>query len=184
MGNRMTYRSARRGPLLILPLVLTLAGGCVERAFVITSDPGGAVVFNERNLPLSATPADESFVYYGRYRFTLVKDGYETLVVEENVQPPWYEWTGLDFISENLIPWTIRDVHRFHYKLQRAVITPPEAVLKQGATLRAKGQTVGEALPAQPVGGQPVPTQPPGILTNPGSVPVLQPPAGMPDPAR
>lgn len=182
MGKKMTFRSTRRGPLLVVPLVLAFAGGCVERAFVITSEPS-AVVFNERQEPLSRTPADESFVYYGRYRFTLVADGYETLVVEENVAPPWYEWMFIDFISENVIPWTIRDVRRFHYKLQPAQVFPTKQVLDQGESLRAKGKTVGEPLPPQPV-GQPAPTRPPGILNNPGTLPVLPAPAGLPEPAR
>jgi hypothetical protein len=176
----MTCRSAHRASLLLVPLVLMT--GCVERAMVITSEPGGAVVYDERNVPLSGTAADKSFVYYGRYRFTLVKDGYETLVVEENVQPPWYEWMPLDFISENLIPWTIRDIRRFHYRLQPAHVFPAGEVLQQAETLRAKGQTVGEPLPPQAV-GQPAPTQPPGILSNPGPS-VLPPPAGLPEPAR
>jgi PEGA domain len=177
----MTGRSARCAPLLVLPLLLPLAAGCVERSMVITSEPYGAVVYDERQLPLSSTPADKSFVYYGKYRFTLVKDGYETLVVEEDVPPPWYEWLGLDFISENVIPWTIRDQRRFHYKLQLAHVFPTQQVLDQGAPLRAKGQTIGEALPPEPVGGRPAPTEPPGILSNPGQ-PLLQPPVGMPQP--
>ena len=180
----MMLRLARRGLCLALPLLLACAGGCVERAIVITSEPGGAVVYDERQIPLSGTPADKSFVYYGRYRFTLVKDGYETLVVEENIAPPWYEWTGLDFISENLIPWTLRDVHRFKYHLQPARIVTAGEVVPPAEALRAKGKTIGEALPPQPVGGQPVPTQPPGILSNPGALPPLQAPAGMPEPAR
>src|SRR5438067_976049 len=98
----MSYRSARSGALLVLPLLLMLVSGCVERAMVITTEPFGALVYDERQQPLSGSPADKSFVYYGRYRFTIVKDGYQTLVVEENVQPPWYEWMFLDFISENV----------------------------------------------------------------------------------
>jgi hypothetical protein len=173
----MTYRSARTAAFL-LPLALALTTGCVERAFVITTEPFGAVVYDEKNQPLSGSPADKSFVYYGKYRFTIVKDGYQTLVVEEDVKPPWYEWIGIDFISENLIPWTVRDIRRFHYKLQPATFVPLDNVLDMGKMLRAKGQTIGEPLPPGPV-GQPAPETPPGILSNPGQSvvpPIARPP--------
>jgi hypothetical protein len=145
----MAHRSSRWYWALALPLCLALVAGCVERRMVITTEPFGAIVYDERNVPLSASPADHPFTYYGKYRFKIVKDGYETLVVEENVQPPWYEWLGLDFVSETLLPWTLRDVRRFHYKLQPVVIVPPETVLEQGKLLRARGLTVGEPLPPQ-----------------------------------
>jgi hypothetical protein len=164
---------------LILPFGLVLSTGCVERAMVITTEPFGAVVFDERNIPLSGSPADKSFVYYGKYQFTIVKDGYQTLVVEEDVKPPWYEWIGLDFISENLIPWTVRDIRRYHYKLQPAIVTDLDSVLEMGKMLRAKGLTIGEPLPPGPSGQPAPPISPPGILSNPGQSvvpPVARPP--------
>src|SRR5581483_5232398 len=46
--------------------------GCVERRYVITSDPPGAIVYcNGRQI--GATPVDDHFIYYGKYDFTLVK---------------------------------------------------------------------------------------------------------------
>jgi hypothetical protein len=178
----MSYPSAR-WCVLAVPLLLALLSGCVERTMVITSEPFGAIVFDERNVPLSATPADKSFTYYGKYRFTLVKDGYETLIVEESVIAPWYEWGPLEFISENLIPWTVRDVHRFHYKLQPVRIIPTRQVLEQGMPLRDKSKTIGEPLPPSPLpprSGQPAPAvEQPGIVSNPGQSvvpPAVRPP--------
>jgi hypothetical protein len=142
----MAHRSVRYG-LLAVPVFLALLAGCVERRMVITTEPFGALVYDERNVPISASPADRPFTYYGKYRYKIVKDGYETLVVEEDVRPPWYEWIGLDFISETLIPWTVRDVRRFHYQLKNAVVVPAEEVLKQGEPLRARGLVTGEPLP-------------------------------------
>jgi hypothetical protein len=143
----MARRSVRWSGFLALPLFLALLTGCVERRMVITTEPFGALVYDERNVPLSASPADRPFTYYGKYRFKIVKDGYETLVVEEDVRPPWYEWIGLDFVSETLIPWTLRDVRRFHYQLKNAVVVPPEEVLKQGTPLRERGLITGEPAP-------------------------------------
>src|ERR1700693_6201901 len=100
----MTHRLVRRCGLLSWPVVLVLSIGAVERRMVIPTEPYGAIVYNEKDLPLSASPADMPFTYYGKYRFKIVKDGYETLVAEEKVDAPWYEWIGLDFISETLVP--------------------------------------------------------------------------------
>ena len=72
---------------------------------------------------------DREFTYYGTYRFTLVRDGFQTMTVEEHVKAPWYEIIGLDFISENLIPWTIPDVRRFHYDLLPMKMMPEETIL-------------------------------------------------------
>jgi hypothetical protein len=132
--------------------------GCVERRFVITSNIPGAIVYDEKGQPMGATPVDREFTYYGKYRFTLVKDGFQTQVVEEQVRAPWYEFVGLDFVSENLIPWTMRDIRRFHYTLQPAQMVPAEAVLQDGTVLRGRGQAIQPATP--PPG--PVPLPPPG----------------------
>ena len=98
-------------------LLMLSAVGCVEQRFIIITEPDGAIAWDYRNRPLSATPADMPFTYYGKYLFTLSKEGYETKVVEEQVRAPWYMLPGLDFVSENVLPWTIRDVRTFHYTL-------------------------------------------------------------------
>src|SRR6478672_8516057 len=59
---------------------LALLAGCVERRFVIESDPPGALVLLNGQ-PLGTTPVDGYFTYYGNYRFTIIKDGFETLHV-------------------------------------------------------------------------------------------------------
>jgi hypothetical protein len=84
-----------------------LNAGCVERRFVVTSEPPGAKVLGNGQ-DLGPTPADDAFVYYGNYHFTLIKEGYETLQVDQSVNPPWYQYPAIDFFSENIIPWKIR----------------------------------------------------------------------------
>jgi len=123
--------------------LLAGASGCVERRMVIITEPYGAVVFDEKNQSIGAAPADHPFTYYGKYSFRIAKDGYETMRVEQQVRAPWYEFPGLDFISENLVPWTIRDVRYFRYALQPLKDTPPEALLQQAEQLRSYGQTIG-----------------------------------------
>jgi hypothetical protein len=133
--------------LLAAVLAMMVLAGCVERRFVIDSEPFGAVVFDENDQPISQAPADKQFTYYGKYRFKLVKDGYKTLIVEERIRAPWYELPGLDFISENLIPWTIRDVRRKTYPMEPIdPLSPersPDKVKADGELLRQQAVNVG-----------------------------------------
>jgi hypothetical protein len=124
-----------------------LLPGCVERRYVITSDPPGAVVLRNGQ-PLGATPVDDHFVYYGDYEFTLIKDGYETLKVVQRIPTPWYEYFPLDFVSENLFPWPITDVRRFHYKLEPRRVVNPNQLLDEAQNLRNRGNSIGP--PVQP----------------------------------
>ncbi len=130
--------------------VLVLAGllsGCVERRSFITSEPLGATVFHNGQ-PIGATPVDDYFIYYGDQEYTLVKDGYETLRVRQPVPAPWYEYPLVDFISENLIPWKIRDVRRFPTHQLQPLQTPRgDQVLSRAQDLRGRGQTLGPPRP-------------------------------------
>ena len=131
----------RRGLTLEL-LTLALLAGCVERRFVIVSDPPGALVLMNGQ-PLGATPVDGHFLYYGKYQFTLIKDGYETLQVEEKFRPPWYEYAPLDFVSENLYPGKIEDVRRpGMYRLSPRLQPRTDALFGQAEQLRQKGRSL------------------------------------------
>jgi hypothetical protein len=120
--------------------------GCVERSYLITTEPAGAVVY-ENDHPIGAAPKDRPFTYYGKYRFTLVADSGQTAVVDEYIKPPFYEYPLLDFISENVLPFTIRDKRHFHYVLPPMPIVPPDQVRAAGEALRRKGQDIGVPLP-------------------------------------
>jgi hypothetical protein len=181
----MPYRCVPLSRLLLALLGLIGLGGCVERRMVIITDPPYATVFDEKNQIIGASPVDRTFVYYGKYRFRLVKDGCATLIVEERVRPPWYEYFPLDFIAENLIPFTLRDVRYFKYTLQPAPVVTPEAVLQQGEQLRERGKTIGTPAPAtvQPAAVAPPVTFGPPDAVNPPPLPAGPPPAQPPVPA-
>jgi hypothetical protein len=159
-------RGIRQGGWVwVLAACAGLLGGCVERRFVVYSDPPGAIVY-ENGMPLGAAPADHHFVYYGKYHFTLVRDGFQTLQVDQEISQPWYEFPGLDFISENLIPWTIRDVRRFYYALEPLQVPNTRELRDHADALRARGLAIQP--PPTPVNG------PPGVPVN---APPLVPPA-------
>jgi hypothetical protein len=142
----MNPRVRRNACWLGIVLGAGLLTGCVERKYVLTTDPPGALVF-ENNRPIGQAPADGTFVYYGYYDFTLVADGYETLKVRERIRAPWYEWFPLDFVTENLIPWKIQDERRFHYVLQPTQMPNVQDVGNRAQEFRNRGQAIGREGP-------------------------------------
>lgn len=139
----------RSAVLVSVLAIVVLMSGCVERRFVIHSDPPGAMVLRNGH-PLGAAPADDHFVFYGTYRFTLIKDGFETLHVDQEVKAPWWQYPPFDFITENLIPWTIRDIRRFTYQMQPAAQPRSDEVLGRGSELRMRGQAIQSPPPPPP----------------------------------
>jgi hypothetical protein len=135
-------RTAWLGALL---LAVSAGAGCVERRYLITSDPPGALVYRN-GVPIGATPVDDYFIYYGEYDFTLVKEGYETLHARVKIGTPWYEVPPLDFVTENLYPFKVRDVREggpFHFVLRPWSMPNPGEVLNRANDLRDRGRTLG-----------------------------------------
>jgi hypothetical protein len=137
---------------------LGLSSGCVDRRFVIESDPPGSMI-EVNSKAVGPAPGELPFTYYGTYRFVFIRDGYETLTVDEKISAPWYEYFPLEFVAENLLPFTIRDVRYIHKPLQPMIVVPPEEILRRGEQLRAQGQTIGDA----PLHGPAAPGTVPGV---------------------
>jgi hypothetical protein len=127
-------------------LVILSAAGCVERKFVVDTDPPNVLVL-VNNTPLGPSPAYGSFVYHGKYNFTLMAPGYETLHATEDVRAPWYEWPGLDFFFETLWPFEIEDVHQFHYQMVPQTIPNTADVLSRSGQLRDQGRNLQPVAP-------------------------------------
>jgi hypothetical protein len=144
------------GWILVLTVVAGLSSGCVDRRFVIESDPQNANVYINNKL-VGATPANAQFTYYGDYQFVFDHDGCDRLTVIEHVRPPWYEWFPLEFIAENLLPWTIHDIHYIGVdaagKLKLLPAKPlvsEQETLEKANIIRVKGQTIGVPEVPQP----------------------------------
>jgi hypothetical protein len=168
----------RHAWLVALVLLAALNAGCVTRRYVITSDPPGANVYRNGQL-IGATPVEEQFVYYGKYHFVLVKDGYEPFDEVREVAAPWYEYPGLDFVFENLVAFTLRDVHRIHYVLQPLRTVRHDDVRQAAEVLRARGKLI-PSKPAAPKPDVGTPAVRPPIPPTPRILPPGQPvpPAG------
>lgn len=150
-------------------LTMSLTTGCIERRFTICSEPTGALVYYNNNY-LGVTPVDGYLVYYGKQRFRLIKEGYETLDVTPDYAPPWYEWPGIDFITENIYPFKVRDVRRFSYTLRPLQSILPEEVRQRAEELRSRGQTIGVPAPPRPLDPTPVPAAPAAPSAQPGAI--------------
>jgi hypothetical protein len=130
-------------------LLLLGASGCVQRRFTVRTNPPGAVLYVDDN-EIGVTPASHDFVYYGVRKIRLVKDGYETLTVLQPIPAPWYQFIGLDFITENLIPGEIRDERVLDFQMQPQIIVPTEQLLSRAENLRQGTQAVAPLPPPAP----------------------------------
>ena len=151
---------ARSIPILLLAVA---TAGCVQRRMTIRSNPPGALVYVD-DYQIGTTPVSHDFVYYGTRKIRLVKDGYETLTVRQPFPIPWYEYFPLDFVSENLIPWEIRDERVVDLAMAPAAATPPEVVVARAEQARLAAGSMPPAVPTStgtpPVAAPPAPVQP------------------------
>ena len=142
---------AARLVLLALVVALTPAlAGCVQRRLSIRSNPPGALVYVD-DYEIGRTPCSTQFTYYGKRKFRLVLDGYETLTTEQRIWFPWYQVVGVDFVAENLVPWEIRDERDLVFTMQPLRNVPTEELLENAERLRAGSRMTGLV----PTGGEP-----------------------------
>ncbi len=108
--------------------------GCVHRRMTIESVPGRALVVVDGE-EIGFTPASVDFTYYGTREIKLIKDGFETMTVQQPVPAPWYQIPPFDFFSDNFAFGQIKDQHRFVYQMQPSVTGQAET---QGLIDRAQ----------------------------------------------
>jgi len=139
--------------------VLLVSIGCVQRRMTVRSNPPGALVYVD-DYQIGTTPVSTDFVYYGTRKIRLIKDGYDTLTVQQPFPVPWYEVFPLDFVTENLWPWEIRDERVVDLAMVPAGTVPAEAVVSR-AELARRSAGSGPPVPVAPV-AVPVPSLSPG----------------------
>jgi hypothetical protein len=142
----------RRCLAAMLAIVLTASqAACVERRMIVRSNPPGAVLYVD-DYPIGTTPCATSFIYYGTRQIRLVKDGYETLVVNQPIPAPWYEFFPADFVAENLVPGHIRDVRVLSYDLRPLLPVPNDQLTGRADALRAavKAEQASEGIIPRP----------------------------------
>lgn len=154
-----------------LAMAVLAAAGCVQRRMTIRSNPPGALVYVD-DYQIGTTPVSTDFIYYGTRKIRLVKDGYETLTVRQPFPLPWYQIFPLDFVTENIWPWEIRDERVVDLAMTPAAATPPEEVVSRAEVARLSAASL-PAPPPAPVTVRPLP---------PPALPAVPPPQALPQP--
>jgi len=149
------------------------ANGCVRRRMTINSNPAGAVVYVD-DRDIGKTPVSTPFTYYGTREIQLVKDGYETLTVQQRFPPQWYQIPPLDFFSENLWPWELRDERIVNLEMAPQENVSTDEILRRGENLR-QTSTAGFIAPL-PATNAPTMNQPPVVDPSSPSINRLPPP--------
>jgi hypothetical protein len=183
-GTRPTGRHAvGLWACLVVVTALAPAAGCVQRRMTIRSNPPGALVYVD-DYQIGTTPVSTDFIYYGTRKIRLVKDGYETLTVRQPFPIPWYEVFPLDFVTENLWPWEIRDERVVDLAMTNTASIPPESVVARAEQARLAAGSLPAPPPVpvvqQPVIAQPIPAPSPQSLPPPGGGMILPPPSPSP----
>ena len=153
------WRAFSLGTMSCVAVILLISVGCVQRRMTVRSNPPGALVYVD-DYQIGTTPVSTDFVYYGTRKIRLIKDGYDTLTVQQPFPVPWYEIFPLDFVTENLWPWEIRDERVVDLAMVPAGTVPAEAVVSR-AELARRSAGSGPPVPVAPV-AVPVPPLSPG----------------------
>jgi len=131
--------------LLIHMLILAelmVVSGCVRRRLTVRTNPPGAVASLD-NVELGKTPISRNFDFYGKRELKLVKEGYEPHTEMIHLRSPWYQWPGLDFFSEVLIPGTITDEKDYPFTLKPQQVVSSDDLIAEGERMKAIAHSSG-----------------------------------------
>ncbi|MEO8270041.1 MAG: PEGA domain-containing protein [Aureliella sp.] len=152
--------------ILLILLLLVAASGCVRRRLIVRSNPPGASVYVDKQL-IGSTPAASPFTYYGTREIEVVSDGFRTEKVLRKISPPWYQIPPLDFFSETLWPWEIRDERIFDITLLPEQPLSSETLIARADNFRLQSaQGIATPLP-EPFQPQNIPQDIPYVPAEP-----------------
>lgn len=140
---------------LFLLLVLFFCCGCVRRRLTVRTQPAGAAVYVDKHY-IGNSPTATSVTYYGTREIEVVRDGYRTEKVLRTFNPPWYQWPGIDFITETLWPGKIRDERIVDISMVPQSVISSEQLQGRANNLRMQAAQ-GVATPLPPIVPSPGP---------------------------
>jgi hypothetical protein len=121
--------------------------------------------------PIGKSPISTSFIYYGTREVEVVADGYRTEKILRKIKPPWYQIPPLDFVSETLWPWELRDERVLDIAMVPSQVPASEELQGRAEGMRLQAsQEMATSLPV--VDQAPIESLPPA-----GPNPVLPQPA-------
>lgn len=135
---------AHLGLAACVALVGGLSAGCVDRTVKINSEPEGALVYlNDQEVGRS--PVKVNFTWYGDYDIIIRQKGYKTIQTHRRIDAPWYQWPGIDLISECLIPATIHDDRDLGtFKMEQLELPDKDELIRRAEEMRS--MAVGDAM--------------------------------------
>lgn len=83
-------------------------------------------------------PASVDFTYYGTREITLIKDGYETLTTLQSYEKPWYQYPGIEFVSDNFLPATVTNRHDLTYNMHPTTAQVPGDIRDRADAFRSR----------------------------------------------
>lgn len=138
----------RAARCLAIALLATGFTGCLERRFLVESNPAGATVLVNGDFK-GTTPVSVPFTYYGKYDITLIRDGYETKTYPATIRRPWFEIFPLDFFTEVLYPYHVQDDRRLQFDLSPISQPRTDDVLNRANGMRQRAAGLGPDLPPE-----------------------------------
>jgi hypothetical protein len=132
MARRNSLKARRWGAILLALALAPAMAGCVERRYTIRSDPPGATVI-VNNEEIGRAPVSRSFTFYGDREIVLILSGYKTQRVIQPIKSP-------EVVTENFLPFTLRDERDYTYKMEPDIPPPSTEVLGRAEELRAQGK--------------------------------------------
>jgi len=94
----------------------------VRQSLTIRTDPPGALVYVNDELK-GESPVTYDFQWYGWYRLTVRKEGYERLDDRRRLHAPLHLWIPFDLVME-VLPFTISDTREWTYALTPTTALP------------------------------------------------------------
>lgn len=184
--------------LCCLALLFSILPGCVRRRLTVRTKPAGAEVYVDSKY-LGKSPISSSTLYYGTRQIEVVRDGFRTEKILRKITPPWYQIPPLDFVTETLWPWEIRDERVIDVAMVPQQPTTSDSLNENASQLRlqasqqavtvAPGSNSGFVLPQGgtaeiPPGAAPSPRFDPAFDTNVPPAQMLNPPPPSVAPAN
>ncbi len=115
-------KTIRSFPFLILVVAVFAFSGCVTRSITVKTNPSNALVYIDNKL-IGESPVTMPFTFYGTRKIMIERkdeDGvltHERTIAFEKIKAPVYEIFPLDFFSEIVWPFKIKDDQVLSYNL-------------------------------------------------------------------
>ena len=168
-------RMRRKLCLIIIALLIVSAfSGCVRRKMTVMSNPPGATVYLDGK-EIGRTPFSTNFDHYGKREFRIVQQSYETKTELVSVRAPWYQWIGIDFVSEVLLPGKLTDHKTYEFDLQPERVVLGEEIVTRAEQFRQTAHADG----VPRISGAPTGRLAPPALSNESEFAPINPPATL-----